>query len=175
MDSARAKRSLRSRPIPSRRHSSLGRAAKVRLEARTATEGPEDLCPDPQVRPTSKQPSHFGISRHTCLSLLLPFFPNPLFSALPSVFFGSLTACTTFRCVNFAEVHEDREVCSLVVCLYLHLFVVQLETTMLSNPAVCDISRCYKESTAVSCVPNLAPHWNQDWRRNPQRLSSCFF
>ena len=50
------------------------------------------------------------------------FFSAPLFSELPSVFFGSLTACTAFRCVNFAEVHEDKEVRTLVSSRYLQLF-----------------------------------------------------
>ena len=83
-----------------------------------------------QVRPASRQPSHFKMSGRACLSLLVSLFSAPFFSALQSAVFGSPTASTPFRCVNFAELHEDGQVRPLVGCPYLHLFFVKLETSM---------------------------------------------
>ena len=75
------------------------------------------------------------------MSLLLTFFAtNPIFP-FPSVFLGSLPVCTSFRCVNSAEVHGHKEVRILAKYLYLHLLSVSLKTSMPGNPPDCNIPR----------------------------------
>ena len=64
---------------------------------------------------------HMAISGQSCLSLLLSFPSTPLSSPVHSVLLDSLAACTSFNGVHFAAVHEDREMCHLVVNLYLHV------------------------------------------------------
>ena len=77
-----------------------------------------------KVRPASQQASHFGISVRTCLSLLLSFFLVPLLSALSFCILWQPHCAHSFRCVNFAKVHECRKVRTLVSCPSLQLFIV---------------------------------------------------
>ena len=60
---------------------------------------------------------------------------------------------------------------------HLLLFVAftLLQTSMTGYAPVREIFRCYCESTPVSRVFNLIPHWNQVWRRHQQRLFPRFF
>ena len=70
------------------------------LKTRKATEGPEDLCPGPQMRPASQQPSRLGISGHTFLSLLF-FLGAALLRA-------SLCILWQPQCVHFIPLCEFR-------------------------------------------------------------------
>ena len=93
----------------------LGFRADERVEARGS---PEDLCPGLSARPALRLSLHFeGLSHPLSFSrrLSVPRFP---------VLFGGLTACATFDCTRFTQVHVDREVRCWIGFLALRLVIV---------------------------------------------------
>ena len=85
-----------------KQRTAAGRAAKVRVESEKGHGGSRRPPPWPMGAASVAATIAFRNFRARVLVSSFCFFSASLFSPLLAVFFGSLTACTPFRCVTLA-------------------------------------------------------------------------
>ena len=153
-------------------HPSARETAPLREIARTRVrltcKGQEGLRRKKKPRPASQQPS---LSGFRVLVSFLPFF----FSSLPSVFLGSLTACTSFRGARVAEVHEEGRCAAWSLTLICSFSWFDCRLSRLATRQFVTFLVVTLEATTVSNILHLAPRWNRfRWRHQNCRFPPFF-